>query len=59
MHLSKDPVSVFLAALPMGTDRLRGDPPKSSHLQAEQALFPQPLLTGKVLQTPDCLGGPL
>lgn len=47
MHLSKDPVSVFLAALLMGTDRLLGDPPKSSHLQAEQALFPQPLLTGK------------
>jgi len=33
-------------------------PPKPSLLQAEQAQFPQPFLTGEVLQPSDHLSGP-
>lgn len=40
----------FSAALPMGTDWQLCGPPKPLCLQAELALFPQPLLTGQVLQ---------
>lgn len=58
MHIGKEPGSLVLAALPIGTDGRLCGPPEPSHLRAEQAPFPQPLLAGQVLQPPDCLGGP-